>query len=151
MAPKAKRCVADLQEDIVALDARGQACKAELRRMEQCLQGPRPYTAFERNVALTIFVMHKWGREPAVACLRVRVPEHGDIVEQLETWALEEPLARMIVLDDAAEAPHASVFKKAADFYTKWRLAAWVSGRMTMASAHPQQRCSNIATKCRLT
>ena len=99
--------------------------------------GQRVFSDYKRACAATLFVTHDW-----------RVDAANDYVERLaltsanaeglvETWALEEPLETMILLDSEEEAPRKSVHARARCFYVKWRLARWVDSQNAQGIAPP--------------
>ena len=134
MSPKQKRCLQERLQERQEVAAQEQDCSRKLRRVEQELRSrsraeQTGFTACQRHVALTIFVLDDWKVGPAVDFLLTLQPDHPDLEYLLKEWALEEPLDVLLQMEKACTAPRPSAFKRASSFLVKWRLEQWVAVR----------------------
>ena len=134
MAPKRKLSLAELGQRKLDIANEKVAVRQELKRLRSqeraaAKQENQPFTAYQKDVALTLFCLGGWRLEPAVDYLESVAPEDVelDLVETVETWALEAPLEKMLDMEKEGTAPKASVHKNAADYFLKWSLAQWVA------------------------
>ena len=138
MAPKAKRSVQDILIEREALAGAERDCKKRLRAAlaGECVDAkpaaaPRPFTAYERDIALTLYMMDNCSVEAAVDFLS-RSPAgctRNLVAGFVESWAAEEPQDALLSLAFVDEAPKKTVFMRASKFYAKWRLEGWIANQ----------------------
>ena len=81
--------------------------KAEAGKMAQ--RASQPFTAFQKDVAVTLYLLGGWKADPAVDYLlqlRGGCTDLEQLVEFVETWVLEVPLDVLIDMDEEDRAPN---------------------------------------------
>ena len=129
MAANSKRDVKDLEGELVVVVSAQAACRAKLKRLSALggeSEARRPYTSFEKEGALTMYLMGGWVAAPAVAYLESLGKASPVVTELFENAALERPVEALNALVDQDEAPKKNVYARARSFCTDWRLARWV-------------------------
>ena len=100
-----------------------------------------PYTPFQKDVALTLFLLGDWSTGAAVDFLQQSNPDDVELWRQVETWAAEAPLDTLVAMREQAWAPRPNVYKVAHTYYVKWRLARAVEGLNDQGVAPPTASC----------
>ena len=134
MAPKRNRSLDDMRQRKEEIEREEAELNGELKRLKVetgkiAKRASQSFTAFQKDVAVTIYLLGGWKADPAVDYLfqlRGGCTDAEQLVEFVETWVLEVPLDVLIDMDEEDMAPKATVYKKASDNYLKWRLARWV-------------------------
>jgi hypothetical protein len=140
MAPKAKRSSEDLQREMSGLVAAEARCKADIRRLRQseatCSRTSCKYTGFQKDIALTIFLLENWSVGPAAAFLQSLRQSHCDVEALVENLALTRPVEELnAMIDRGAAKP--SVYSRAKSFCIGWRLTRWVEEQNAVHGVAP--------------
>ena len=88
-------------------------------------------------VAVTLYLLDNWRVGPAVDYLEKIAPGCPGLVEAVETWAICVPWEVLDRMRDEGLAPRGTVYRKASDFYVKWRLTRWTEGQNDTAGLAP--------------
>jgi hypothetical protein len=129
-----------MQTERDALNDEGRAIKKRLRltisneladAAAQSGQGApcRAFTEYERQVALTIFMMAECCVSPAIAYMSASPAAGGNLEELILAWASDRPPEELLTLAFTDEAPKRSVYMRASKFYAKCRLEDWIARR----------------------
>ena len=140
MAPK--RSAAELALAMQAVRDEEAACRKEAKRLQtQARRAARreqdPFSAYQKDVAMTLFLLAEWRAGAAVEYLEGLKPGHPGLETLVEEWVLATPQERINLMGEEETAPKASVFRYASGFYLKYQLARWVEHRNTEDGVAP--------------
>ena len=146
MAPKAKATTAggvehlrrrrqEVDDDIADLAREAKRLKAVESRAAK--RKEEPFTEFQKQVAVTLYLLDGWRVGAAISYLEAIAPGHSDLVEAVETWALKLPWEVLDRMREEDLAPRATVYRKASAYLVNWRLERWTEAQNDTAGLAP--------------
>ena len=136
MSPKRKLSLEEVQHRRQELELEKADNRQELKRLkaEESRESRRescPFTKFQQEVALTLYLLGGWRVEPAIDYLDRIDCSRGDDDDEanwrkVEKWAAEKPQEVIDVMGDKLLAPNPKVYKAAARHFAQWQTKKWV-------------------------
>ena len=96
-----------------------------------------PFTRYQKEVAITLYLLNGWEASAAVAHLEGLYPGRPGLDALVEAWVLSEPLESITLMDEKDTAPRSNVFDAASAFFVKWKLARWVEDQNSRCGLAP--------------